>query len=78
MTYSTDKDIYKTVPRARKKYLKAKITYNGPIQAPIIKDAVVGKLSIYYKDELLEESDLLAFENIKRVNVIKWKTVHKF
>jgi D-alanyl-D-alanine carboxypeptidase (penicillin-binding protein 5/6) len=63
------KDIYKTIPRARKKYLIVKIKYDGPIQAPIIKDSVVGKLSIFYKDELLDEVDLYALEDIKKANV---------
>ena len=67
-TYLKD-DIYKIVPKARKKYLKIVVEYNGPIEAPIIKDDVVGKLKIFYKDELINEHDLLAFENIKKVNI---------
>ena len=63
------KNVYKTIPKARKKYLKAIVNYNGPIEAPIMKDDIVGKLKIYYKDEILEEHDLLAFENIKKVNI---------
>ncbi len=64
-----NKDLYKTVPKARKKYLKAKIEYNGPIKAPIIKDQILGKLKIFYKDELTDEYDLLAYENIDRLNI---------
>ena len=63
------KNVYKTIPKARKKYLKAIVNYNGPIEAPIMKGDIVGKLKIYYKDEILEEHDLLAFENIKKVNI---------
>ena len=37
----TKEDIYKTVPKARKKYLKAIIKYNGPILAPIKKDCLL-------------------------------------
>ena len=62
-------NVYKTIPKARKKYLKAVVNYNGPIEAPIKKDDVVGKLKISYKDELIEEYDLLAYENIKKVNI---------
>jgi len=65
----TNQDIYKTVPKARKKYLKAIIKYDGPILAPINKDDVVAKLSIFYKDELINEYDLYANENIKKVNI---------
>ena len=64
-----NKDLYKTIPKARKKYLKAKIEYNGPIKAPIIKDQILGKLKIFYKDELTDEYDLLAYENIDRLNI---------
>ena len=28
--------------------------YSGPINAPISKDQVLGKLKIYYKDELMK------------------------
>ena len=63
------KDIYKTIPKGRKKYLKVTVNYEGPIQAPIIKDEIIGKLKIFYKDELLEEHDLLASENVKKLNV---------
>ena len=62
-------DIYKTIPKARKKYLTVSITYRGPIQAPIKKDDVIGKLKVVYKNELIEEYDLFAFENVKRLNI---------
>ena len=62
-------DVYKTIPKARKKYLKAVITYNGPVVAPIKKDDVIGKLNVTFKDKLLGEYDLLAFENVQKLNV---------
>jgi len=62
-------DIYKTIPRARKKFLKVSINYNGPIQAPIIKNDIIGKLKVSYKNEIIDEYDLLAFENVKKLNV---------
>ena len=63
------KDIYKTIPRARKKNLKVTMIYKGPIQAPIKKDSIIGKLKITYKNELIEEYDLFAFEDVKKLNV---------
>ena len=63
------KDIYKTIPKARKRLLKVYINYTGPIQAPIKKDDIIGKLLISYKDELINEYDLLAFEDVKKLNV---------
>ena len=65
----TKEDVYKTIPKARKKYLKGAIEYNGPILAPIKQDDIVGKLKIFYKDDLINEYDLYAFENIKKVNI---------
>ena len=62
-------NIYKTIPKARKKFLKISISYNGPIQAPIKKDDILGKLKVTYKDEFIDEYDLFAFEDVKKLNV---------
>ena len=67
-TYVKD-SIYKTIPKARKRLLKVSINYNGPIQAPIKKDEVLGKLKVAYDGELIQEYDLLAFEEVKKLNV---------
>jgi len=67
-----NQDIYKTLLKFeslnREKYLKVTAKYTGPIKAPIKKNDVIGKLKIIYKDELVEEYDLLAFEDIKKLN----------
>ena len=62
-------DIYKTFQKAKKKYLKVEAVYNGPIQAPINKNDVLGKLKVYYKDDLIGEYNLVASENIKKINI---------
>ena len=62
-------DIYKITPKARKKFLKVSLNYTGPIHAPIKKDDILGKLKITYKGELLDEYDLLAYEDVKKLNV---------
>jgi len=62
-------DIYKTIPKARKKFLKVSINYKGPIQAPIKKNDILGKLKIIYKNEPIQVYDLLAFENVKKLNI---------
>ena len=49
--------------------MKVEAIYNGPIQAPINKNDVLGKLKVYYKDDLIGEYNLLAFDSIKRINV---------
>ena len=63
------KDIYHTIPKAKKKYLKVSINYQGPLKAPILKNDIIGKVKITYKDEQIGEYDLLAFENVKRQNI---------
>ena len=62
-------DIYKTIPKARKRKLKVSVMYNGPVQAPIKKDDILGRLKVTYKNEIIEEYDLFAFEDVKRLNV---------
>ena len=67
-----NEDVYKTIPKVeslyKKKFLKAVVEYTGPVKAPIKKDDILGKLKISYKDEIIEY-DLLASENIKKVNI---------
>ena len=62
-------DVYKTIPKARKRYIKTIIEYNGPIEAPIKKNDIVGTMKVFYKDELLNEYKVLAFEDVKKVNI---------
>ncbi len=62
-------DIYQTIPKAKKKYLKVSVNYQGPIKAPILKNDIIGKVKISYKDEKLGEYDLLALEDVKRQNI---------
>ena len=62
-------NIYKTIPRARKKHLKVSMIYKGPIEAPIKRDDILGTLKVVYKDELIEEYDLFAFEDVKKLNI---------
>ena len=64
-----NKDIYKVINKGRKSLLKVTLKYNGPIHAPIKKDDVIGKLNLSYKGELIEEYDLLAFEDVKKLNI---------
>ena len=62
-------DVYQTIPKAKKKYLKVSVNYQGPLKAPISKNDIIGKVKISYKDEQVGEYDLLAFEDVKRQNI---------
>ncbi len=64
-----NQDIYKTIPKARKRYLKVSIDYQGPIEAPIKKNDILGTLRVFYKDDLINEYKVLAFEDINKVNI---------
>ncbi len=64
-----DKDIYKTIKKAKKRLLKVSLKYDGPLEAPIKKNDIIGKFRIVYDDELIGEYDLLAAKNIDKVNI---------
>ena len=38
----------------------------GPIEAPIKKDQIVGKLKVVYDQDLIGEYDLLASKDVKK------------
>ena len=65
----TKEDIYKIIKKGKKKLLKVKMLYEGPVEAPISKDQVLAKLRIIYDDELIDEYDLLAKEQVNKVNI---------
>jgi len=62
-------NIYITVPKRKKKTIKAILEYEGPIQAPIKKDQILGTLSIYVADEFKKEINILAAEKVERSNI---------
>ena len=65
----TKEDIYKIIKKGKKKLLKVKMSYEGPVEAPINKDQVLAKLRIIYDDELIDEYDLLAKDQVNKVNI---------
>ena len=64
-----NEDIYKTIKKAKKKLLKVSLKYEGPVEAPIKKDDILGKLRLVYDQELIAEYNLLAAENVEKVNI---------
>ena len=65
----TNEDIYKTIKKGQKKKLKAKIVYEGPIEAPIKKDQILAKLRIIYDQDQIGEYNLFALKEVKKVNI---------
>ena len=64
-----NEDIYKIIKKAKKKLLKVVLKYEGPIEAPVLKDDIVGKFRVVYSDELVGEYNLLAANNVEKVNI---------
>jgi D-alanyl-D-alanine carboxypeptidase (penicillin-binding protein 5/6) len=64
-----NEDIFKTIKKAKKNLLKIALKYEGPIEAPIKKDDVIGKFRVVYDAELIGEYDLLAAKDVDKVNI---------
>jgi D-alanyl-D-alanine carboxypeptidase (penicillin-binding protein 5/6) len=64
-----NEDIFKTIKKAKKNLLKVALKYEGPIEAPIKKDDIVGKFRVVYDEELIGEYDLLAAKDVDKVNI---------
>ena len=65
----TEENIYKIIKKGQKKKIKVKVIYDGPIEAPIKKDEILAKLIIIYDQKPVGEYDLLAFNEVKKVNI---------
>ena len=74
---TVEEDIYLTIPKRKKKTIKAVIEYNGPIQAPISKGDKLGKLDIDISGELKKTIDIFSAENVKRSNMFS-RLFHTF
>ena len=62
-------DIYLTIPKRKKKIIKAVFEYEGPIPAPIKKGDTLGLLNVYVSDELKKQINILAAEDIEKSNI---------
>ena len=62
-------DIYLTIPKRKKKTVKAILEYNGPIESPITKGNKLGELNVYISNEFINKVDILASEDIKKSNI---------
>ena len=58
-----------TIPKRKKKTVKAIIEYNGPLNAPINEGEKVGILNVYISGELIKTVDLISKEKIRRANI---------
>jgi len=65
----TKENIYKTIKKAKKRLLKISLKYDGPIEAPIKKNQKIGTYRVVYDQELIGEYDLLASNDVQKVNI---------
>ena len=63
----TQKIISIRLLKKQKKKLKAKMIYDGPVEAP--QNQVLAKLKIIYDDEQIGEYDLLSLNDVKKFNI---------
>jgi len=66
---TANEDYFITIPKRKKKTIKAFIEYNGPLKTPIKKGDKVAILNVYLSDELVNQVDLLASEDIAKSNI---------
>ena len=65
----TDEDFYLTIPKRKKKTIKAILEYESPINSPIKKGDKVGVLNVYVSGDLKKKIDVLAFEDVNKSNI---------
>ncbi len=65
----SESDVYLTIPKRKKKIVKAIIEYEGPIEAPIKKGDKIGIMNVYIEGDLVKTIDLISSEDIKRANI---------
>ena len=66
---TSEESYYLTIPKRKKKTIKAVIEYSGPIEAPIKKGDKIALLNIYVSGELKKQISLLSIEDIKKSNI---------
>jgi D-alanyl-D-alanine carboxypeptidase (penicillin-binding protein 5/6) len=64
-------DLYATIPRRQYKDLKAVITVDKKITAPVIEGAKHGSVKVTLKDEEIADKDLIALKTVEQGNIIQ-------
>jgi D-alanyl-D-alanine carboxypeptidase (penicillin-binding protein 5/6) len=64
-------DLYATIPRRLYKDLKAVITVDKKITAPVKEGAKLGSVKVSLKDELIADKDLIALKTVDQGNIIQ-------
>ena len=66
----TKDDVYVTVNKKNLRTFKIMLEYEGPIKAPIKKDAEIAKINIYNGDKIIDSYPLYAKNKLSKVNCL--------
>ena len=64
-------DLYATIPRRQYGDLKAVITVDKKITAPVTEGAKLGSVKVNLKDQVIAEKDLIALKSVDQGNIIQ-------
>ena len=64
-------DLYVTIPRGHYNDLKAAITIDKKITAPVKEGAKLGTVNVTFKDEVVANKDLIALKSVEQGNIIQ-------
>ena len=64
-------ELYVTIPRGHSADIKAVITIDKKITAPVKEGTKLGTVSVTLKDELLANKDLIALKSVEQGNIFK-------
>jgi serine-type D-Ala-D-Ala carboxypeptidase (penicillin-binding protein 5/6) len=64
-------DLYATIPRRLYNDLKAVITVDKKITAPVQEGAKLGSVKVTFKDEVIADKDLIALKSVDQGNIIQ-------
>ena len=67
----TKDDLFVTFKKKDSRTFKISLDYTGPVKAPIKKDQKIAMLRVYNKDVLINEVQVYAFEDVKKINLFK-------
>ncbi|MDF1528402.1 MAG: D-alanyl-D-alanine carboxypeptidase [Sedimenticola sp.] len=71
LSLGLNQDLYITIPRRQYKNLKASMTIDPKLLAPVTKGARLGKVTIQLEGETLLETDLVALESVPEGGILQ-------
>ena len=66
---TSSENFYLTIPKRKKKTIKAILEYEGPIETPIKKGDNLAVLNVYVSGELIKQINILAAEDVQKSNI---------